>query len=240
MKTKATIFFSLVILVLIAAVQFGFKHVPVQTNPGIQKASLFEFSIDADTFDFDKNEFREEIEKLREEIKKLKRGKFQTYFNSEEFKEEMNMLKEEIKNLKMEDFQFEFDKEQFKKDMKKLSTELKKQKFVWKDINIDIDLSGLEEGMETLKENMKHLKINLNGLSEELEKLNEFIKDVKTEMKSDGLIEDENEDVNIEFNKDEMIVNGKKVPDELFEKYRVMYKEHFGKDPDDCSHFRIN
>ena len=37
-----------------------------------------------------------------------------------------------------------------------------------------------------------------------------------------------------------MIVNGKKVPDELFEKYRVMYKEHFGKDPDDCSHFRIN
>ena len=158
----------------------------------------------------------------------------------EEFKEEMNMLKEEIKNLKMKDFHFEFDKEQFKKDIKKLSAELKKQKFVWKDINIDIDLSGLEEGMETLKENMKHLKINLNGLSEELEKLNEFIKDVKTEMKSDGLIEDENEDVNIEFNKDDMIVNGKKVPDELFEKYRVMYKEHFGKDPDDCSHFRIN
>ncbi len=240
MKTKTTIFSSLVILVLIAAVQFGFKHVPAQTNAGIQKASLFDYSSDADTFDFDKSEFKEEMKKLREEIKQIKQEKFQAYLNSEEFKEEMNKLKKEIKKLKKQDFHFDFDKEQFDKSMKKLSEELKNQKFVWKDINIDIDLSGLEEGMETLKENMKHLKINLNGLSEELEKLNEFIKDIKTEMKSDGLIEDENEDVDIEFNRNEMKVNGKKVPDELFEKYRAMYKEHFGKEPDNCSHFYIN
>jgi septation ring formation regulator EzrA len=123
--------------------------------------------------------------------------------------------------------------------MKELSEKLKNQKFVWKDTDFDIDLSGLKESMEALKENMTNLKINLDGLSEEMEKLNEFIKDLKTEMKNDGLIENENDDADIELNKNEMKVNGEKVPDKLFEKYRDMYKDYFGKEPGECSHFHL-
>ena len=239
MKTKTTVFITSAILVLVVAMQFGFKHAPAKTNPVIQKASFFDFPADADTFDFNRSEFKEEMKKLKEELKKLKTEKIQAYFDSEEFKEEMKNLKAELKNLKIHDFHSDFDKEKFDKDMKELSEKLKNQKFVWKDTDFDIDLSGLKESMEALKENMTNLKINLDGLSEEMEKLNEFIKDLKTEMKKDGLIENENDDADIELNKNEMKVNGEKVPDKLFEKYRDMYKDYFGKEPGECSHFHL-
>jgi len=54
------------------------------------------------------------------------------------------------------------------------------------------------------------------------------------------ITEDEDEEIEIDFNKNEMKVNDNKIPDELFEKYKVLYKEHFGKEPDDDTHFRIN
>jgi len=240
MKTKATVFTGLVILVLMAITQFGFKHLPAYSNTKIQQASLFDFTSDADTFDFDRSEIKEEMKKLREEIKKLKCEKIHMHFDSDEFKEAMKKLKEELKDFKAPDFYFEFDSEQFKKNMKELSENLKNQEFVWNDLDIDIDLSGLEESMKELKANMKDLKINMDNLSVEMEKLKGFIKDLKSEMKSDGLIEDEDEDIEIDFNKNEMKVNDNKIPDELFEKYKVLYKKHFGKEPDDDTHFRIN
>jgi chromosome segregation ATPase len=239
MKTKTTVFITSVIFVLVLAMQFGFKHALAKTNPVIQKASFYDFPADADTFDFDKSEFKEELKKIKEELKELKTEKIRAYFDSDEFKEEMKNLKTEIKNLKIHDLHFDFDKEQFDKDMKELSEELKNQKFVWKDTDFDIDLSGLKESMEVLKENMKNLKINLDGLSEEMETLNEFIKDLKTELINDELIKNENDDADIELNKNEMKVNGEKVPDELFEKYRNMYKDYFGKEPGECSHFHL-
>lgn len=239
MKTKATVFFGLVVLVLIAVLQLGFKHLPSAANTNIQQASLFDFTSDTDTFDFDKSEFKEEMRKLREEIKKWKCDDMHEYFKGEEFKDQMKNLKDALSKMKFEDFHFDFDQEAFAENMKEMTENLKNQMHNWKDIDVDIDLSGLEESMKELKENMKDLKINMDDLSVEMEKMKGFIKELKSEMKSDGLVEDEDDDVEIDFHKDEMKVNGEKVSDELFRKYKAIYKAHYGKEPDDDTHFRI-
>jgi uncharacterized protein YrzB (UPF0473 family) len=58
-------------------------------------------------------------------------------------------------------------------------------------------------------------------------------------MIKDNLIKSENEKLNIDLNENGMEVNGKKVPAELFEKYKKMYEEHFNKKLTDENHFRI-
>jgi hypothetical protein len=50
-------------------------------------------------------------------------------------------------------------------------------------------------------------------------------------MKNDGLINDEKEEINLKLNNEEIILNGERVPDDLFQKYMELYKDHFGKEP---------
>ena len=52
------------------------------------------------------------------------------------------------------------------------------------------------------------------------------------------MIKDEDENFSMKFNSKEMIINGNKVPDDLFKKYKEIYKKHYGKDIDD--EFDIN
>jgi hypothetical protein len=42
----------------------------------------------------------------------------------------------------------------------------------------------------------------------------------------------------MEFTRDKLEINGKRLPDNLLEKYKEMYKEHFGKEI--SNKFRIN
>ena len=105
--------------------------------------------------------------------------------------------------------------------------------------NIDINLSGLDEAMLKLNKNMGHVRIHLRDLDKKLEKLNGFIDDLKQELIKDNLIENESDKLELEISKDEMKVNGKEVPEELFKKYKKMYEDHFDKKLTDENRFRI-
>jgi hypothetical protein len=45
----------------------------------------------------------------------------------------------------------------------------------------------------------------------------------------DGIINNYTDEINIEMKPNGIIVNGKKLPDKLTQKYRELYKSYFGK-----------
>ena len=184
----------------------------------------------ADTFDIDidMDDFDEEMKELRKELGKLKSYKFELDFDNEEFRAGMEELKKELSELDFKELQFEFDNEEFKKSMALLKKELKEHKF-----SFDFDMENFKVDMEGLKEELKDLDIDLKDLDIELEKLDEFIDALKEELESDGLIDDKDDEIHLELNRDEMLINGDPVSDELLEKYKDMYEEHLGRKLDD-------
>jgi len=182
----------------------------------------------ADTFDIDidinMDEFDEEMKKLHKELGKLKSYKFDFDFDNEEFSTQMEKLKEELSQFEFEDFHFEFDDAEFRKSMVVLKKELKEHKF-----SFDFDMDNFKEEMEDLKEELKDLKFDLKDLDTELDKLDSFMDVLREELQSDGLIDNKDDDFDLDLNKDKMLINGEPVPDELFNKYKEIYEEHFGK-----------
>ena len=184
----------------------------------------------ADTFDIDidMDDFDEEMKELQKELGKIKSYKFEFDFDKEEFRTQMEELKKELSELDFEELQFEFDGAEFKKSMVVLKKELKEHKF-----SFDFDMDSFKEEMKDLREELKDLKIDLKDLDIELDKLDGFMEDLREELESDGLIDNKDDDIKLELNKNEMLINGEPVPDELFKKYKDMYEEHLGRKLDD-------
>ena len=223
-KGQVTVFIIIAIVIVSRSEKFHTDS-PYTTN---QASFLGNHFSSKDTIIFDDDEFEEEMNNLHSELDKLK--DIDIHINFDSLNDEMKKLAEELKNLKLEDIKidFDFDADEFNENMHKLANELKEEKFAFKDF--DIDMSDFNEKMESLKDELKDLKIDLKDLDKELAKLKAFMKELRAEMRKDGLIEDENEDINMELNKSEMEINGEKVPDELFQKYKSLYKKHFGKE----------
>jgi uncharacterized coiled-coil DUF342 family protein len=221
MKKKLTVFIGLILFIILF---FAFQS--SISKPHINNKEISHFS-KIDTFDFDTEEFKKEMETLREELEAFKEKEIKIEFDAEKFREDMKELAVEMENLRKEDFKFHFDSEQFKEDMEELSMKLKDKKIV---IN-DFDMSEFKEQMKELKKELKDIKIALRDIDGDISLLGKFVKELKLEMKNDGLIEDENEEIDLKFNKDEIILNGERVPDDLFQKYIELYKDHFGKEP---------
>lgn len=143
-------------------------------------------------------------------------------FDSDEFNREMDNMREELSDIHVD---IDWDSDEFRRDMKNLSKELA-------NIKVDIDLSGLHESMQELKEEMKHLDIDMSGLKEEMKKLGDFLDELKDEMISDGVIDYEDDLRNLEFEDNAMYVNHRKVPHELYLKYKEIYKKYYDEYPD--------
>ena len=173
-------------------------------------------------FEFDSEEFKEQMMQLKEELSYIDKENFP--FNNDEFKREMSKLRDELKDMKF-DIDFKWDSEEFKREMKDLSRELA-------NIKIDVDLSGLEESMRELKEEMKNLDFDMSELKAEMKILKEFTTELKDELVSDGVIENSKALRQLEFEDDAMYVNGNKVSDHLYKKYKEIYKKHYGEYPD--------
>jgi len=185
----------------------------------------FDFKFDDDNFhmniNFDEDGFAESMEELGEALSKIKGNKYNYHFDDDEwdskkFKKEMKKLKHELRNL--DDIDIDIDMDEFNEGMKELSESLK---------DIKINMSGFDD--EMLK-----LNIDMKGLKKDLKKLKGFLKEMSSELEWDGYIDDADEDYELELNEDEMIVNGKKLPDKLHQKYLKMYEKHFGKELEDA------
>ncbi len=242
MKHNST--FLIIVVLLIALVCTGFilmstsdyypspRNISSNNSLEYEKINIMQNEIRAmhftsDTFDIDMDEFDEEMKKFQKEFEKLKSYKFEFDFDNEEFKEQMEELKKELSELDFEDFHFEFDDAEFRKSMEELKKDLNEQKY-----SFEFDMDNFKEEMEDLREELKDLKFDLKDLDTDLDKLDGFMDDLREELESDDLIDDKDDNIDLYLNKDEMIINGEPVPDELFKKYKDMYEEHFGKKPD--------
>lgn len=182
------------------------------------------------------DDFVENLASLKDELKDIKINidddfaeemrdlahNFKVEFDNDEFEREMDELREELKDINV---CVNFDSDEFSREMKNLSRELAS-------IKVDVDLSGLDESMRELKEELKDLDIDMSELKKEMKILGDFLDELKDEMIDDGLIDSERDLRRVEFEDDEMYINNRKVPHDLYLKYREIYKKYYDEYPD--------
>lgn len=213
-------------------------------------------TIDLSSFKLDMKKFIEDMRKMKEELKNYK---YNFNFDNEDFKKGMEELSKELSGLKNKKIEIKFDTDKFRDEMEKLKRDINIDIHINNDDleknidklndeiqnhkdelnHIDIDLSGLNEMMSNLNHHSRQTDDNLKQLDENLKKLNEFTNELKEELKKDNLIENKNDKLDLDLNENGMIVNGKKVTGDLYEKYKKMYEELFNKKLTDDNHFRI-
>ena len=165
-------------------------------------------------------------------------------FNNKEFQAGMEKLKEKITDINFPDFKFNFNDEEFQIQIEELDSNLQNIKIEIPEINIDFDEDHLETVMSGLAENlddeMDKLDFDMKELNLELKKLNDFIGEVKSEMIKDGILKSAEEEIIIDFDSDELKLNGKVIPDNLKEKYKAMFEKHFEKELNGDCNFYFN
>lgn len=166
------------------------------------------------------NEVREAMKEVRRELRNVDREKFRADINLDELHENLAHLK----NMK-----FEFDDNEFNRSMEELADNMSNIRVEFD----DHDWSDFREGMRNLKDELRNLDIDMGDLKIEMKNLKRFMKDFRRELIDDGYLEYGDDDFDVEFNENELIINGKKLPDSLLPKYKEMYKEHFGRELDD-------
>ncbi len=191
-------------------------------------SSLNTFNFPDSCFYFNSEAFKKQMKELN---KRMKNFKFDFHFDKKNFEKMMARLHKNLEKLKDEKF---FDDEKWKELDKKLSDEFRDRDF---DFHFNFDFDKLNMSLDKLDVKMKDLKIDLSHLKEKMKTLKEFLKDVKSELVKDGYLDENDDDFDLNFTKDKIEVNGKILPDSLLEKYKKIYKDHFGKEMDD--RFRI-
>lgn len=166
---------------------------------------------------------KDEMKKLSKELKKLKNIKIDINFDTSAFNENMKQLDSNLANMH---FNMNFDWDKFHKNMQHMRNELKNRKF-----DININMKELQERMKALKKELKDLNLDLGGVDKKAGKLGEFTKSLKKELVKDDVIKNTEAEINVEMDSSKVIINGKKVPEDLSKKYREMYKSYFGKYP---------
>lgn len=171
-------------------------------------------------FEFDDEALEENMKHISRTLRKIKLNQ-EHVLNSEKFKNDMKRLKEELKDLQLKPMKYRFDSDKFKESMQKLSENLEKHKF---------DFGRLNESLAELDKKLENIDIDLGGLKKEIQKLKDFEKEVTSELYRDGLIGDEGEEYDLRLSPWRMRVDGKKVSDEIHDKYLKIYERHMGKE----------
>jgi hypothetical protein len=189
-------------------------------------SSLNEFTIPDSSFYFNSEAFDKQMKELNE---KMKNFKLNFHFDSLDVNRIMNQINKNLEKLKDRDF---FNEKQLANMNEKLSRAFDNHNF---DFHFNFD--RLNMSLDKLNLRMKELNIRMDHVKEKMNTLKEFLKDVRSELIKDGYLNKNDNDYDLDFTRDRIEVNGERLPDNLLEKYKKIYKEHFGKEIDDG--FRI-
>ncbi len=180
---------------------------------------------------FNDEKLAEEMANLDKNLTKLKHIKIDVNFNPEELKDQMKVMKEHLEKMDLpKKIKIDFDTDKFNDKMEKLSEDIANKK---------LDMENFKINMSDLKDNLKDLKVKMKNLDKSLKTLDDFVNDLKSEMVKDKLIDNIDEKADINISGDKMTVNGKQVPNNLLDKYKEIYKKHFGRNlnKDSLLHF---
>lgn len=181
--------------------------------------------------EFDEEQFDKNMEKLKNELEKLKDLDIEINIDPERLEEDMKDLDKNLQNLRIDNRNFPFDEEKFNKCMKEMTKNMRAELFT-SSKRLKVNMENFHNRMNGFRNNMMHFKYNMNDLKANLKKLDLFIKDLKAELVKDKIIDNENDDVEINFSNTGLEINEKRVPDEVFEKCKSLYKKHYGKEID--------
>ncbi|MFC2134216.1 M56 family metallopeptidase [Bacteroidota bacterium] len=225
---------------------------------------LVRFDIDRERHDWDKREFKEEMKRFKRDLRERQRNRIRFDIDEEKLEE----LEEKLADISIRfddddfrvhfenefdeeydfefdhdfdfDFDIDFDGEDIHIDLGNLDEEMEDLRAELKNLKIDIDIPRITIPDIPPLPDLSDLKIDMRELNRELAKLEDFMDDLRSELADDGLIEDEDDDFDLEYDRGEMYINGDRVPDDLREKYEDLYEDHFDKELDDDSHFHIH
>ncbi len=189
-------------------------------------------------FHFDKEKFKKQMKDLTVDLQKLKDKKIIIKIDTADIDINMDELKNNLEKLKNDStlFNFDFNMDEFNESMKEFDKKMKNFK-----VEIEkIDLDDLKNELAKTKEDLKNMHLDLSKVNKDLKKFNLFMKDLRKELVKDNVIKSKDEDFDMDFNSNEIIINGEKLPDSLHKKYLKLYKDHFGKDLDDQIKININ
>lgn len=204
------------------------------------KESLADLKGDWDDFDFDMHEFRKDMsefkyrykDEIKRAMKELKRELKHADFGRIRADVDLDELHESLAELN--NINIDLDMDDFNRSMADLSENLSNIKV---EIS-DRDWDEFRDEMNSLKDELRNLDIDMSDLKFEMKKIKRFMKDCRRELVDDGYLEYGDDDFDMEFNKNELIINGRRLPDDLLPKYKRMYKEHFGREIDTGINFR--
>ena len=185
-------------------------------NGGLYSSS---FIVDKDTSSLLYDDFDIEIKKLNKELKHLDGIKVRVKLDNDKIRKELKKMK----------FKSRINCDEIEELVHNLKVELEENPI---DVNIDFDFKELNESMEKLKEKLKDMKIDMSNLKEEMKKLKSFLHELRSELIKDGYVENDDEDFELEFTKDKIVVNGERLPDNLLEKYKKIYEANFEREID--------
>jgi len=195
-------------------IELGFlrKHHPMDLKIKEQMKDLQEEL----NWKFNDSIFRIDMEKLKEGLAKIEIPKF----HMKDFHFKMDSLNECLKDLEF-NHEFEFNMDEFNKNMESFADGMK-------EFNFNFDLPDFD--FHNFDPRMDYLDDEMENLNMEMKKLENFLKELKSELVKDKILQNKDEKYKLDFETEKIIVNGKELPDELFQKYKRMYKEYFGKD----------
>lgn len=200
--------------------------------------ALADLEIDMDDLKVNMKQLKENLKDIKVDIDFSDFHEISKLFNSKDFHDGMAELKKSLKNMKIEfSDDLDFDTDEFKHEIKNLKHELEELHNLNFEFDFNFDKESFKESMNELKENLKDIKIDmgdldidLSDLKLEMTKLKNFMLDLKDDLVNESYIDSVAEDFDLDLSKNEITVNGKKLPDSLQKRYLKMYKEHFGKE----------
>lgn len=195
---------------------------------------LFRDSIDNDNFmhfkfEFDENEFDKNMEELENNLAELKNKKIEIYIDSDKMKDHIKKWGEKLKDIPCpKEIEVNIDMDVIKEGMKKFRDEMRLHKFHFD--SLDINMDEFHNDMKNLKNNLKNLKIETKDFKFEMKNLKSFLHDLKNELVKDGYLISKDDNLNLNMSTDKMTVNEKEISMGHLNKYKELYKKHYGKE----------
>ncbi|HKP31333.1 MAG TPA: hypothetical protein VJT83_01330 [Chitinophagaceae bacterium] len=143
-------------------------------------------------------------------------------------KAEMQQSLKELDKLDLEKMKKELSHAMEEVHNKVNVEQMHKELEMMKKVDMDKVKKDLEKAHEELQKNKEHMKIDMGKAREEIAKAKIDLQNYKSMvagMEADGLI-NTNEDYKIEYNDGELIINGKKQPESVTDKYKKYFRKN--------------
>lgn len=164
------------------------------------------------------------MDKMKDKLSDVSKHKMKIKINSEKLKEDMHNFRKNLDKIGEFEIDIDINIDDFPKEG---------------DFEFEMDIPDIEINQEEIEKDLKKFRFNMKKHGDEAENMSSFISSLKEELKKDGYIRNDSDEIDVVFENNRIIINGRELKDEQYDKYSRMLKEHSGKDKDAKVKIRI-